>query len=287
MIEALKILLLAIIQGIGEFLPISSSGHLLVLGKVLFGDGSSLDDGELMTLGILLHGGTLLSILIIFYRQIWEMLTSNWRLIGLLIVGSIPAGCLGLFVKKNCEFLEQSLPIAGIGFFITAFLLFRIVAPSKKIQDAVNADNSLKTLRTMSWWDAFFIGIFQGVAILPGFSRSGFTISAGLLRKLRQEDAASFSFLLAIPAIAGATLLEIKDLLEGLSAGGGPPSYTSSQLGLYLFGAFVSFIVGLVSLIYLLKWLKAGKLHYFGYWLLVIGTVVLIWSLYLTSCGLL
>ncbi|MDO4585831.1 MAG: undecaprenyl-diphosphate phosphatase [Planctomycetia bacterium] len=289
MLETIKVFFLAIVQGIGEFLPISSSGHLLVLGNLLFG-GSDIED-ELGTLGILLHTGTLLSILIIFRRQIWEMLSDNRRLMLLIIVASIPTGIFGIIIHKYFNFLEQNVLIAGIGFLLTAWLLFNVIAPKKKsdyeryfdeIEELSNEENELstspplKTLKTMTYRDAFIVGCFQTIAILPGCSRSGFTISAGILRRLNQDAAASFSFLIALPAIAGATLLEVLVLWKDQ----GPALLSDPNMHIFLLGSLVSFGVGLVSLIFLLKWLKEGRLQYFGYWLLILGPAVVAWQLW-------
>ena len=285
-IEILKILMMAIVQGVGEFLPISSSGHLFVFGKLLFG---GIDEDELMTLNILLHAGTLLSILVIFRKWIWEMLTENRRLIFLVIVGTIPTGIIGVLIKKEFPFLTNSLRLTGVGFLVTGWLLLSCLgkkgrnpedAPQGEgtagISENQSADTELsrKTLRTMSWLDAVIIGIFQGVAVLPGISRSGTTIVGGILRKLRAEDSAIFSFLLAIPAIGGAVTLE---LIEFLSEKKGV--LWDSNFPLYLLGALVSFFIGLVSLIFLLKWLKQGKLAWFAWWLFLIGTFSIIWGI--------
>jgi undecaprenyl-diphosphatase len=229
LVELVKVFVMAVVQGIGEFLPISSSGHLFVLGRLFFSASGGIDENELMTLNILLHAGTLFSILIIFRRRIWEMLTENRRMIFLLIVGTIPTGIVGITVKKFCPFLFNSLWITGIGFLVTGWLLLtflgngvrttrkRKVSLSIESSDGDGAEPSdiqLKTLRTMTLLDALIIGIFQGVAVLPGISRSGTTIVGGILRKLKIEDSAAFSFLLAIPAISMATLLEIYEFMQ-------------------------------------------------------------------------
>ena len=299
-IDIIKVVIMAIVQGIGEFLPISSSGHLLVVGKLLFSGSGGIDEDELLTLTILLHAGTLLSILVIFRRNIWEMLTTNTRLILLLIVGMIPTGIIGvgvkLIAKKLYPELTGSLPLTGIGFLITGFLLMNFlgkkdrmkmgssISQTKETGQALdthpkNGENDLrgssqKSLRTMTWLDALIIGIFQGIATLPGISRSGATIVGGILRKLHPEDSAIFSFLLASPAIAGATVLEMLDFVR---ENGG--HFVDSNFNLYLTGTFISFIIGLISLAYLMKWLKEGKLSWFAWWLFFIGSVSIIWGI--------
>ena len=293
-VDIIKVVIMAIVQGIGEFLPISSSGHLLVAGKLLFSGTGGIDEDEQLTLAILLHAGTLLSILIIFRRSIWEMLTANLRLVFLLFVGTIPTGIIGvgvkLVAKKIYPGLTGSLPLTGIGFLITGFLLLNFLGKNRmKMGPSVSREEEdgqvqsgqstfrscpMKSLRTMTWLDALIIGIFQGVATLPGISRSGATIVGGILRKLNPEDSAIFSFLLAIPAIAGATVLEMFDFIREKGE-----NLVDSNFNLYLSGAFISFIIGLISLAYLMKWLKEGKLSWFAWWLFLIGSVSIIWGI--------
>ena len=284
-VNIIKIVIMSIVQGIGEFLPISSSGHLLVVGKLLFSDSGGINEDDLLTLTVLLHAGTLLSILVIFRRNLWEMLTDNYRLILLLIVGTIPTGILGVAIKlaseKFCPGLTGSLPLTRLGFLITGFLLLNFLGKNQRIKMGASFSKTaeenesqgqpLKTVRTMTWLDAFIIGIFQGIAVLPGISRSGTTIVGGILRKLTPEDSAIFSFLLAIPAIAGATFLEIIDFVEEKGE-----NFIDSNFTLYVIGAFISFVIGLVSLAYLMKWLKQGKLSWFAWWLFFIGSVSII-----------
>ena len=284
-VNMIKIVIMSIVQGIGEFLPISSSGHLLVVGKLLFSGSGGIDEDELLTLTVLLHAGTLLSILVVFRRNLWEMLTDNYRLILLLIIGTIPTGIIGVVIKlvskKFYPDLTNSLPLTGIGFLVTGFLLLNFLGKKQRAETEASVSKTtvenepqsppLKTVRTMTWVDAFIIGIFQGIAVLPGVSRSGTTIVGGILRKLTPEDSAIFSFLLAIPAIAGATLLEIIDFAKEKGE-----NFIDSNFALYVVGAFLSFVIGLVSLTYLMKWLKQGKLSWFAWWLFFIGSVSVI-----------
>lgn len=284
--ETLKIFLMAVTQGIGEFLPISSSGHLLVLGTLLFGSAGALGDGGFLALGVLLHAGTLLSILIVFRRRIVETLTVNRRLIWLLVVGSIPTAAIGFFIERKMMFLAENLTVTGIGFFVTGFLLLAFLRdkPSQtpeliggKSDGGESTDEPAakeeKTLQTIGVLDALWVGVIQGIAVLPGFSRSGLTITAGRMRGMRREDAAVFSFFLAIPAIGGVALLETIKLIRDAD------STSATPYALYIFGAAVSFIVGIVSLVWLMKWLERGKLYRFAWWLFPLGTAVLLWQI--------
>ncbi|MBR4834311.1 MAG: undecaprenyl-diphosphate phosphatase [Thermoguttaceae bacterium] len=293
--DAIKILILAIVQGIGEFLPISSSGHLTVLGDILFSDSTLLDEEKMFTLNILLHAGTLGAVLIYFWRQICEAFFKTPRTLALIVVGSIPTVAIGLAMKKFADPLLDSPKVAGFCFIITGILLLTLVRGKKKsaqdeyLEEAermsseeageIEAFKDGKTLEQTSWFDALFIGFAQGCAVLPGISRSGSTIAGGVLRGLSRETAATYSFLLSIPVIAGGALLEIVDMIGGYKASGKPFDLQSDPLlTLYLLGAAVSFGVGLVALVYLMRWLKAGKIHYFAYWLFVFGPFTIIWS---------
>ncbi len=257
-----EILVLAVVQGIGEFLPISSSGHLVAVND-LFERWGSLPLEDQLMISILLHLGTLFSVLVVFRKRILALLSADWRLIPLLIVGTIPAVVVGIPLEKYCKSLLESPLLTGCCFLGTALLLLR----SAKI-----GRGSL-LCRELTYRKALVIGLFQAVAILPGFSRSGFTIVGALFCKLRRDEAATFSFLLAIPVIGGSGLLETLKLLKH------PEKVPSGDLAIFLIGMFVSFLVGLIALIWLLKWLQQGKLHLFAYWLLIIGPVLIVASL--------
>jgi len=279
----IKVFILAVVQGIGEFLPISSSGHLLVLSRFF-----ELPDA--FTLSILLHAGTLASVVCFFFSKIIEVFRFRRRAIWLVIVGSIPTVIVAAIIMKCFGFLEESLATTGIGFLLTACLLLFIlrnrclsdyeeyyVKYATNEEDASQIDS--KTIETTSFTDAIIIGLAQGIAALPGLSRSGSTISAAVARNLSREWAAEFSFFLSIPVIVGAVLLEILNVVE--SAGDVNMSdvfFKDPTMLVYLGGAVVSFIVGWISLRVLMSLLKSGKLHYFAYWLIFAGLGTLVWS---------
>ena len=249
-----KVVVLAVIQGIAEFLPISSSGHIVVIAT--FMDVTNVAD-----LNIVLHAGTLLSILVFYSQRVTRLMFEDRRVIPLLIVGTIPAVVAGLTIKRYfVEILEDPL-LAG----------FMLIVTGAMIWIAARSRSGEQTYQTMSNKEAFGIGIAQAVAILPGISRSGSTISAGLACGLTRNSAATFSFLLAIPAIAGASVLEIKDLWSGI-----PPTTPIREL---MIGATISFVVGLASLWWLVRMLESGKLHYFAYWCIPFGSTVVVWQL--------
>jgi undecaprenyl-diphosphatase len=256
----LEIIILAVVQGIGEFLPISSSGHLIVVAAVFDQLGHHLQ--LKFTVNIVLHVGTLAAILAVYWRRVVRLVGEDRRVIGLLIVGSLPAAVVGIVLKTCFQDQLESALLAGCLFPLTALMLLWIAR--------CPAGNS--ACRQLSYRGALGIGAFQALALLPGISRSGATIVAGLVTGLRREEAATFSFLLAIPAIGGAGLLEAVKLWN--------QPVGSESLGLLALGGSVSFAVGLLSLVWLLRWLKQGRLHYFAWWLLLVGPAVVVWQIW-------
>lgn len=247
----IEMLVLAIVQGIAEFLPVSSSGHLVILG-VLMG----VDD-ESATVEIILHAGTLASILVIYWKRILDLLRSDRRVIPLLVIGTIPAGVIGLTIKSRAEWLLSSPLLTGWMWILTGTMLLSLKFLPDRGDD----------YRRMRWWQALAIGCFQSIALLPGVSRSGSTIVGGRLMGLGRDDTVTFSFLLAIPAILGACVLEVKDLVEeGASV---------EAVYILLLGAVVAFGVGVFALRWLIWWAREGRLHWFAAWCIPAGMAVL------------
>lgn len=255
-----------IIQGLTEFLPVSSSGHLTLFQH--FSGNHNLEVN--MLTDIALHFGTLLAVVFFFRADLLPYFTvSGWkdaarrRLALLVITASVPTAVIGLTFKKQFESLFSQPIAVCIALFITGLLLML----SEKLKSAnVSADIS-----RLSFGRAALIGVAQGIAITPGISRSGSTIASGLLLGLKGEDAAKFSFLLMIPAVGGATLLEIKDAVEaGLPAAIDPT-------GLVL-GAVTATITGFLALKLLVYIIKEQKLSWFAYYLFLVSitSIVLI-----------
>ena len=254
----LQIVLLAIIQGIAEFLPISSSGHVVVVAALFRRLGHPMQ--EMVTLNIVLHLGTLGAILVFYWGRIWRLLGEDRRIVPLLAVGTIPA----VIVAPSRWWLEGALEsptLAGCMFLVTGAML--ALSPRTRLGQL--------DCRGMTYGQALLIGLFQALAVLPGISRSGATIVAGLGCGLKREEAAAFSFLLAIPIIGGAGLVELVGVL--LEPSGAP------QIGLLGLGAGLSFAVGLASLAWLLGWLRKGRLHHFAWWVIPLGVAVIAWGL--------
>jgi undecaprenyl-diphosphatase len=256
----LEILVLAVIQGLTEFLPVSSSGHLVVTEALLQAAGRPpLPDN--VQVNIVLHMGTLLAILVYYWRKIQALVAADRRVIGLLIVGTLPAIAVGLPLKLAAPGLLDDPLLAGVMFLATGGLLLwagRIVPGGLHY-------------RELSYRQVLLIGLFQAVAILPGISRSGSTIAAGLAVGLDRESSATFAFLLAIPAIAGAGVLEGLQLSQQPEAGISP--------WLLLLGAAISLLVGLAALSWLIAWIRRGKLAWFACWCLPLGIAVILWQM--------
>ena len=265
--------ILGLIQGLGEFLPISSSGHLIIAQNV-FG----LEEPE-VAFDVILHLGTLLAVFI-FYRQTIMTLIMELRFLpgalinpkkmqrlyrerpdfrfGLLIlIGSIPTGVVGLALQDVFKTYFTTMTSVGVALLITGFLL-RLVG--RRGQNG--REDSAMTVR-----DALIIGLVQGLAIVPGFSRSGFTICAGLFAGLSRETAARYSFILSIPAIIGATILEVGD---GLAS-----RFSSLD---FLAGFAVAAVSGFLALKLLVRLLKQDNFAVFSWWCWAAGIFTLIWA---------
>lgn len=255
--EPIQILILAIVQGIAEFLPISSSGHLVVV-SALFG----MKEGT-TELNIILHFGTLLAIVLFYWKRIIALLSEDKKVIPLLIVGTIPVGVVGVLLKYYAPWITEYPLLAGFMLPVTGMMLLllpKIPQGEKDYQD-------------ISFVTAILIGCAQAFAILPGVSRSGSTIVMGAALGLKRQAAATFSFLLAIPAILGATVFEIKDMVESETG-------STTPIWLLALGTFAAFAVGLLALRWLVQWVEKGKLHWFAYWLIPFGFCIVIWQLY-------
>jgi len=256
----IEVIVLAVVQGICEFLPISSSGHVVVLAELFEQLGQPTH--ELLTLNIVLHLGTLGAILVFYWRRLCRLLGEDRRVVKLLVAGTLPAVAVGLPVRWALGDPLESALLAGCMFPLTGAML----AWTAWLTPGTT------TCRELSYARAFLVGVFQAFAILPGISRSGATIVAGLACGLKRDEAAAFSFLLAVPVIGGAGLLELVALAR-------EPSH-STPLGMLALGAAVSFAVGLAALAWLLRWLQKGRLHHFAWWVLLLGPTVIAWRLF-------
>jgi undecaprenyl-diphosphatase len=267
----LQAIVLGAIQGFTEFLPVSSSGHL-VLFQHIFG----LKEAELL-FDISVHLGTLIAVFIFFRHDIYAVILSvlrylkrifktgsfavgnedsDLKLALLIIIGSVPTAIIGLLFHKVAEQLFSSVIIAGSMLILTGIIL----SFTRRVK------NSERGIPLFSVKEAFIIGISQGLAVMPGLSRSGTTISTGLFLGLNHETAAKYSFLLSIPAILGATLLSFGDFARS--------SIIDTKI--HMTGAFVSALTGYMALKILFYIVKKGRLHYFAPYCLIIGIISII-----------
>lgn len=251
--QSLQILILGVIQGLTEFLPISSSGHLAILHHIInFNENVLLVDA-------FLHLGTLIAIIIAFWKDVTAIIRQrDWKLIWILLIASIPTAIIGFGLEKIMDNL--SLKFVGVGFLITAFILIKV---SQAIQKEKNTDKEMKDLNVK---DALIIGTIQGVAVLPGISRSGSTLFASIKRGLKSEEALKFSFLLAIPTILGANVLSLIQNFE-------KAMIIKGDLAL---GLIISCIFGIISISILKYILKKSKLWYFSIYLIIMGILLIL-----------
>lgn len=247
--------ILAVLQGIAEFLPISSSGHL-VLGKALLGvkePGIRLD--------IFLHVGTLFAIAAFYWRVIWRILREyDWKYVAKIVVSAIPAGVIGVLFKDQLEEFFSSPHAVGAALLFTGIVLLATKVLPKGERD-------------VSFLGAIVMGVAQAVAILPGVSRSGMTLAAARASKIEAAKSAEFSFLMSAPPIAGAALLEVLKAMKE-SCPNCPSTETAWPLVIY--GGVLAAVVGYFSLAFLLKALKSDRFWMFGPYCLLAGGITLI-----------
>lgn len=251
----LKVLILSVLQGVAEFLPISSSGHL-VLGKNILGLGEAG-----IRLDIALHVGTLLAVFAFYWTVIVRIIRNfEWSYVLKIILSAVPAGLVGILFKDRLEEMFSSSLAVGVALMCTGVILTatRFLGRGEK---------------GVTFMSAIWMGLAQAVAILPGVSRSGSTLVAARLSKINAEKAAEFSFLMSAPPIAGAALLEILKSLKGAESAGVEVSW-----GLCALGATVSALVGFVALKILLKSLKSDKFWLFGPYCLAAGLLAVVLS---------
>ena len=263
----LNMILQGIVQGLSEFLPISSSGHLTLFqhfAKVNL--EANMTKEAIMTTDIALHFGTLIAVIYYFRKDIIPYFTkAGWqdearrKIAWLVIVGSIPTAIIGFALKDYFEDLFSN-PIAVCGFL---FLTGIVLLISEKIK---NKNTNSTNLPELTYGKALVTGVAQGIACTPGISRSGSTIAAGLLMGLKGEDAAKYSFLLMIVSVGGVTLLEIlKVIKKGIPEGIVPLNI--------IVGGITAMIVGFLSLKFLVYIINKQKLSYFAYYLFAVSII--------------
>ena len=249
--------IMGVLQGLTEFLPVSSSGHL-ALSRELLGAGPAEDVG----FEVAVHAGTLLAVLIYYKTRIVTIFTESWRGDGdgrrwliWLVVGTIPAGIIGILAKDHVAILFNDITLVGIAWLFTALLLF---LSERLFHEKTDAGN-------MGIWRAIAIGFAQAAALIPGISRSGATIGTGLLTGVNRKSAVDFAFILSLPSVGGATLLTIPDWIDQ-SVGLGPE---------HLIGALAALVSGYLTITLMLRIVAGGKLHWFAAYCAILGVVAL------------
>lgn len=246
-------IILGIIQGITEFFPVSSSGHLVIFKHFL-----NIEEAGIL-FEVLVHFATLIAVIIVFWQDILSILKKPFqKLTYLIIAGVIPTAIIGLAFHGTFAKMFGSIKFTAAMLLITGVILWVV-------------DNYIsggKPMETFTIPKAIFVGLAQGLAIFPGLSRSGTTIAASLALGLDRQDAPRFSFLLSIPVILGATLVEAKDLLVS--------DFNRDLLFPYLAGAIAAGITGYFAITLFIRFIRMGKLHYFSYYCWAVGGIILV-----------
>lgn len=257
-------ILLGIIQGLTEFLPVSSSGHL-ELGKAILGDNSVPEESLLFT--VVLHFATALSTLVVFRKEVFEILRGLFQFkwneqteFSLkIIVSMLPAALIGFLFEEQLEaFFGGNIQFVGFMLIVTAVLLYL-------------ADKAKDTSKKVSFPNALIIGVSQAIAMLPGISRSGATISTSVLLGIDKTRSARFSFLMVVPLIFGKIA---KDILSG------ELNMESGQLGLMGVGFIAAFLSGMLACTWMIRLVRNSKLSYFSIYCLVVGLIAIGWSVW-------
>ena len=270
-------IILGLVQGLAEFLPISSSGHLALLQQA-FG----IHEDKVLLFAVLLHVGTLISVFIVYWKDIWELIVELCltirdlctgkglrlaerpiRKLGvMIIVATIPTAIIGLVFSDFFDSLYNSVIPIGVGLIITGFLL--IFAEKK--------GEGNRGIQQMNFRNAIFIGLVQGVAICPGISRSGSTLFGSLICNLDRKFAVKFVFLISIPSILGSAVVDAPAALEA--------GVTAAEVGPVLVGMLVAAVSGLVAIKTMIKIVSDKKLSYFSYYVWALGLFVVLYGIF-------
>lgn len=270
-------IVLGLVQGLAEFLPISSSGHLALLQDI-FG----VEADKVLLFAVLLHLGTLVSVFVVYWSDIWELIVELCatvrdlctgkglrleerpvRKLGvMIIVATIPTAIIGLVFNDFFSGMYTSMVAVGVGFLITGVIMF--------IAERMGSAN--KDIRKMNFRNAIFVGVLQGIAIYPGISRSGSTLVGGLTTGLKREFAVKFAFLISIPSILGSVILETPD---ALAAGTDP-----ALLGPIIAGVAVAAVSGFIAIKTMIRIVSNKKLSYFSYYVWVLGACTIAYGVF-------
>ena len=264
----IEILILGFIQGVAEFLPISSSAHLIIF-RDIFGVGAGMSSNMELTFDIALHFGTLLAIGVFFFWDFIKMIQKGFtkgvkdddgKILWYLVAATVPAAIAGVLFEDAIEnVIRSNYVVIALALAIMGIIIYLADRYSKQTKD----------IKKMTLKDAIVVGCSQVFALIPGFSRSGTTIAAGRILGLDRESAAKFSFYLSAPVVLGAVVLQ---LIKGSAL-----SVIAANLGTFVLGILVSFIIGLLCIKYLLKYLQKHNFKIFMVYRVVLAIVVLVY----------
>ncbi|MDE6011018.1 MAG: undecaprenyl-diphosphate phosphatase [Muribaculaceae bacterium] len=272
--DTLDAFILGLVQGLAEYLPISSSGHLEIFRQIL---GIEIPKDDILQFDIMVHAATVCSTILVLWPLFSRLCKSfftfrrdnDFYYVCKILVSCIPIGIVGVFFKDYVEqFFGEGLTVVGVCLLITACLLAFAHYSDRIAGRMVAADKG----RDITWLDAFVIGCAQSLAVLPGLSRSGTTIATGILLGDKRDKVASFSFLMVIIPILGEALLDTKDLLTAPAGTEGSVSWT-----VLLVGFATAFIVGCAACKWMLALVKKGKLVWFSIYCVLMGIICLLW----------
>jgi len=267
--SVLQAIFLGFVQGITEFLPVSSSGHLVLLEKVMGLDLPSL------FFDTMLHCGTLVAVIVALRNDVWNLIRRPFqRITMLLIIATAVTAIIAILFKEQIEQAFESARWLGQAFLVTALALFVSEYLSRR-------PGGFRNDAEMGWFDAVFIGLLQGIAITPGISRSGFTLSGALSRKLNRDLAVRFSFLLSIPAILGALLLQIKELydisrLPSVNPAASETFAVGIEAAPIIAGTLTAAVVGFGAVVFMLRIVRKNTLVGFGVYTGLLGLWILL-----------
>jgi len=278
----LDALILGVVQGLSEYLPISSSGHLEIFKQIL---GLDLNPDASLEFSVMLHVATVLSTIVVLWREFMPLCVSfftfrrdaKFYYVCKILLSCIPVAVVGLFFKDTVKMLfEGNLMVVGVCLLVTACLLsFAYFYRTGPLEASKSAGKKLAYKpRDISWWDAIVIGCAQAVAVLPGLSRSGSTIATGILLGDKREEVARFSFFMVIIPILGEGLLDLKEMFEPAQN-----IVSGSEVSLFamLVGFVASFVVGCLACKWMLDIVKKGKLVWFAVYCAIAGALCLVW----------
>lgn len=278
--EWLDALILGIVQGLTEYLPVSSSGHLEIFKEIL---GVDLPADENLQFNVVVHAATVCSTIVVLWPMFRDLcrsfftfrMDSNFFYVCKILLSCIPVAIVGFCFKDDVErIFSDGLTIVGICLLVTAALLLFAHLSMVREKRAASQTLSLRPAsagRDISWLDAFVIGVAQAVAVLPGLSRSGTTIATGIILGDKREKVASFSFLMVIIPVLGEMLLDVKDMVS-------PDYQGQTSLACLVVGFAASFIVGCAACAWMLNIVRKGKLWWFAVYCVAMGVVCLLWQ---------